>query len=378
MLGAISAALFVANHAWARISIRVDLLITIPAVSIAALVVGMSAARRPPAAARAIGAILALGGALSFVWFAYAIHGSEVEGARVMSLFDEGNRLYWNETIRCEGNLETRFGPLKRHDDPCLGNLVVQSRSADAYPFTRVVVNDRGEAELLFSPQNGLERPVALSRGVFAKMKRAGSGEWSGEGDSGFGPTQILLTPQGSQRCEARIAHWGKTSILSTARIELPKCEPESKPAVTYVGAWGAIATEPSGARRLLQIWLWAENSEQGRGVLINSFATSGARNDFVFLKHFHATRTDGDTWKLVLEAPEVSTPTTLTMAIDGDSARVSGSQFFVGASGEATLEKGEVISDPRIELVPVRDAALFERYVDSALFNLNLTWTAP
>src|SRR5258708_5304936 len=138
-----------------------------------------------------------------------AIHRSEVEGARTMALFDEGNRLYWNETIRCKDNFEKRFGPLERRDDPCLGNLVALSRSPNAYPFTRIVINDRGEAQLLFSPLTAMERPVALTRGIFAKMVRAGNGEWSGEGDSGFGPTQISLAPQASNRCEARIEHRG-------------------------------------------------------------------------------------------------------------------------------------------------------------------------
>jgi hypothetical protein len=36
------------------------------------------------------------------------------------------------------------------------------------------------------------------------------------------------------------------------------------------------------------------------------------------------------------------------------------------------------VVTDARIEMVPVRDTALFERYLDSSLFNLDLSWTAP
>ncbi len=65
-------------------------------------------------------------------------------------------------------------------------------------------------------------------------------------------------------------------------------------------------------------------------------------------------------------------------MTIDGESAQVSGPPASVGPSGEATLQKQEILTDPRIELVPVRDSALFERYLDTALFNLNLSWTAP
>src|ERR1700726_2347759 len=138
-LGGFSLVCLAANHAWARYSIRVDLLLTIPAVSFGALVAGPLATKRPPLPARVLGAMLALGGAISFGWFSYAMHLSSVEGARTMALFDQGNRLYWAETVRCEDNFEKRFGPLKRLDDPCLGNLVVQSRSPNAYPFTRIV-----------------------------------------------------------------------------------------------------------------------------------------------------------------------------------------------------------------------------------------------
>src|ERR1700737_4947634 len=145
---------FAVDHAWARYSIRVDLLLTIPAVSFGAFVAGAMAAVRPSAPARAVGALLALGGAASLAWYSYAVHRSAVEGARTMALFDEGPRLFWNETIRCQDNFDRRFGPFKRRDDSCLGDLVVLSRSPNAYPFTRVVINDRGEAQLLFSPQS--------------------------------------------------------------------------------------------------------------------------------------------------------------------------------------------------------------------------------
>lgn len=377
-LGGFSLLCFAADHAWARYSIRVDLLLTIPAVSLGALIVGTLAAFRPFLPARAVGALLATGGAVSLAWYSYAIHRSAVEGARTIALYDEGNRLFWNETIRCEDNFEKRFGPFKRRDDPCVGNLVVQSRSPNAYPFTRVVINDRGEAQLLFSPQNGAERPVALRSEVFARMERASSGEWSGEGDSGFGSTRVLLLPRAPRQCEARITHRGATSILTMERKELPPCQTPANPPVTYVGPWGEIAIDPSGTRRLLQIWLWAEDSGHGRGVLLNDVASSGMHREFIFLKHFRATRSDGDRWILVLEEPEAAEATSLTMTIDGQNARVLGPANFVGPKGEAILDKKEIVTDPRIELVPLHDQSLFERYLDSALFNLDLSWTAP
>ncbi len=231
--------------------------------------------------------------------------------------------------------------------------------------------------QLLFSPAEGTQRPVTLSRGAFALMKRARGGEWSGTGDSGFGTTQISLAPRPPNRCEANIAHQGTVSTLTMRRTELPNCRPPSNPPVTFLGAWGEISTDPSGTRRLLQIWLWAENSEKGKGVLLSDIASSGLRRDLIFLKHFRATRVD-DKWKLLLEQPDVSTLTALSMRIDGNRARVSGPQRIVGPTGEVVLEKKEVVTDTRIELVPVRDTTLFERYLDTALFNLDLSWTAP
>ncbi len=50
---ALAALCFAANHAWSRYSIRVDLLLTIPSVSLAALVVGVLAMGRPPASSGA-------------------------------------------------------------------------------------------------------------------------------------------------------------------------------------------------------------------------------------------------------------------------------------------------------------------------------------
>jgi hypothetical protein len=263
---ALAALCFAANHAWSRYSIRVDLLLTIPSDSLAALVVGVLAMGRPPALVQALGAALALIGTVSLLWFAYAMHRSALEDARTMALFNEGERLFWSETIRCQENFEKRFGPMDGHDDPCMGNLVVKSRSPHAYPFTRVVLNDRGEAQLLFSPENRMERTVSVSRGTFALMKRASSGEWLGKGNSGFGPTQISLAPRDLHECEAKIEHQGTTSVLSMQRTELPNCQPPANPSVTSMGAWGDISTDPSGTRRLLQIWLWSENSGKGRG----------------------------------------------------------------------------------------------------------------
>jgi hypothetical protein len=240
------------------------------------------------------------------------------------------------------------------------------------------VINDRGEAQLLFSPQSKTERPVALRSGVFVQMVRAGSGEWSGEGDSGFGSTHVLLLPRAPRQCEARITRFGTTSMFLMERKDLPDCQIPTNPPVIYVGPWGEIATGPSGIRRLLQIWLWSEGSGKGRGVLVNDAQSSGVHREFLFLKHFRATRSNGDRWTLLLDEPDISDTISLTMTISGQNARVLGPANSVGPSGETILKKREFITDARIELVPVRDQALFRRYVDSALFNLDLSWTAP
>src|ERR1700719_503725 len=73
-LGVFGLTCFATNYAWARNSIRIDLLLTIPVVSFGALVAGAFALMRPPMPARALGAILAIGGAVSLTWFSYTYH----------------------------------------------------------------------------------------------------------------------------------------------------------------------------------------------------------------------------------------------------------------------------------------------------------------
>src|SRR5690242_3623262 len=81
-IAAFAALCFAADHAWSRYSIRIDLLFTIPSVSLAALMVGVFAMDRPPALIQALGGSLALLGAVSLLWFAYAMHRSALENAR--------------------------------------------------------------------------------------------------------------------------------------------------------------------------------------------------------------------------------------------------------------------------------------------------------
>jgi hypothetical protein len=381
-IGTFAALCFASDRAAARSSIRVDLLLTIPLMSLAAAAAGALSIRRPPTAARVIGVPLVVGGTICFAWFAWTMAGSIAEARRVRATFDEGNRLYWSETIRCEANFEKRFGPMRRRDQRCYGNLVVASRSPDAYPYTRVVVNDDANAYLLFSPHEGMEATAGLRDGGFIQLEHASDGSLSGGGDLGVGSTQILLRPAASGRCEATIARGGSISILNLEQKVIPLCDNPANPPVHYVGSWGVIAPAPGSATkydRLIQIWLW-DASGQARGVLLNDLARRGTRRDFNFARQFRGTQTSPDRWNLRLQNPNAADGggESLTLTLSGGTATLAGPESIAGSSREAVLNRGAVLTDPRIELVPVRDRALFDRYSEKALFNLNVPWIAP
>jgi len=380
-LAVFAALCFAANHAWSRYSIRVDLLLTIPLVSLAAQFVGAMSIRRSPVAVRIFGLILIVVGAISFGWFAWSFERSSADSRRVMAIFDEGNRLYWNETIRCEANFEKRFGRLQRSAQPCSGDLVVISRSPGAYPYTRIVVNDTAKAYLLFSPRMGMETTIGLREQPLAQLDRTPDGGLSGKGDVGFGRIQIRLQPAASERCEATVTRGGTISVLGLERKELPLCENPPNPPIHYVGAWGAIrpaSGSPTTDRRLIQIWLW-DASGQARGVLLHDLAPSGMRRDFVFARQFRGAQSAPNRWKVrLLDDSEGREGASLNIVLSNGTAQISGPQEIFGPGREAILDPGAVVTDPRIELVPVRDHALFERYVDNALFEINIPWTAP
>ena len=67
-----------------------------------------------------------------------------------------------------------------------------------------------------------------------------------------------------------------------------------------------------------------------------------------------------------------------LSIALSNGAVRISVPEEIVGPGSEAMLDPGAVVTDPRIELVPVRDRVLFESYLDNALFEINVPWTAP
>jgi hypothetical protein len=380
-IAAFAAICFAVNHAWSRYSIRVDLLLTIPLVSLAALIVGAMSIRRSPMAARIVGLILVVEGAISFGWFAWSFERSLADSRRVMAIFDEGSHLYWNETVRCEANFEKRFGRLQSSAQPCYGDMVVTSRSPGAYPYTRVVVNDDAKAYLLFSPHTGMETTIGLREGPLAQLDRTSEGGLSGEGDVGFGRTQIRLRPAALESCEATITRGGVISILGLERKKLPLCEDPPNPPIRYVGAWGAIrpgSGSPTTERRLIQIWLW-DAARQARGVLLHDLAPSGMRRDFVFARQFRGAQSAPNRWNVrLVDDSDGREGASLNIVLSNGTARISGPQEIFGPGREAILDPGAVVTDPRIELVPVRDHALFERYVDNALFEINIPWTAP
>src|SRR5579872_1862730 len=215
VLSAISALLVLNERASiaAHANIRVDLLVTIPVVSLAALVIGLMGLmvlRRPPLAARILGAGLAVVGSAVFAAFSVQMVQSGSEIARLTQISNDGGRLYGEETIRCRQNLARRFGPLDRAGEPCRGNLVVASRSAGSYPFTRAILNDAGEFYLMFSPHVTAEQTWGIDsldtdRPAARLTKIAGSLLLSGDGEKDGRHIHVDLRSVAAGACEANL-----------------------------------------------------------------------------------------------------------------------------------------------------------------------------
>jgi hypothetical protein len=77
---------FVLNQFWSRYAIRVDLLLTIPFASLAALIAGALSIHRSPVAVRIVGLLLVVSGSVSFSWFAWSFTNSLVDSHRLMAL----------------------------------------------------------------------------------------------------------------------------------------------------------------------------------------------------------------------------------------------------------------------------------------------------
>jgi len=367
-----------ASHA----NIRVDLLVTIPAVSVAALTIGLLTVRRPPAAARVFAAALAFVGGVSSASFAWFTVRTGIEGANITRTFDEGYRLYWEETIRCQGNLARRFGTIDRASEPCRGNLVVASRSAGSYPFTRAILNDAGEFYLLFSPAGGQERIWGLdsidSDRPAAQLATASNGVLSGDGFKNGQSVHVELRSTGPGRCEAKVVRGGRTEELDLTQAGVPPCAVPPNPPVRLVGAWGAAEAQANSpqTKRLAQIWLW-DMDGSARGLFAGTLATIGTNVPFLFARRLEGKRRAENEWDLrVVERDGVENSQAFTFTLAGGHARVAGSSLLFGPTGEMLLDPQEIVSHPRIALAPVSDRDRFARYFDSVFFNLNLPWT--
>ena len=360
----------------AHASIRLDLLVTIPAVSVAAVVIGIFALRRPPVAARLIaGGLVGLGG-ISFTWFSWGMVRSNSEGLRLTAIFNQARRLYFEETVRCQGNLVKRFGPLNRHDNPCYGHGVVGSRSAGGYPFTRAIVNDEGQMYLLFASDAGIEDNWSLSDGPTVRLEQGPGGVLTGESNASGQRVRVELRAIAGGACQARVEHGSKTTVLTLAKTELAPCATPVVPPVRLVGAWGSatpVANSPQ-FRRLIQIWLW-DTDGTARGLFLGDLAPSGMRRDFTFAKQMRGSRRGENEWELRAAEEGGETAQSLIVALVNGRARVTGSTRLLGSS-EVVLDPQEVVSHPKIALVPLCDGDRFALYFDNVLFNLSVPWT--
>lgn len=342
VLAAQAAAFFAFEIFSVRTSIRVDLLVTVPLITLAAAAVGVLAMLAPPLAARAVGAILTVVGAGTLGWsvwsFAVWTARSNLEGlAR-----DEGRKLYWQETIRCQANFEKRFGPLRRRDSSCVGNLVVSSRSDSAYPYSRVVVRDDAQFTLLLSELNVAEDTIRPA----APLQPRADGSLYAEHPA------VELRPASNGACEARISndYLKRVDLYTLRRVELGSCPAPANSPVHFLGAWGSFVEKPT------QLWLW---ETQGRGYALILTPPSNS------VQRFTGTRNAQGAWQL--RALDSDNP-------EGASTRIEAGHLNLsrGAS-EMVLDPGEVVTHPKIALAPVRDAALFERYFDTVFLNLNI-----
>jgi hypothetical protein len=364
----------------ARANIRVDLLLTIPLVSAAAVVIGVFAYQRSRMAARLTAAVLVAIGAPSFIAFAWFSVMSGRDAQRLTATFNQASKLYSQETLRCQGNLVKRFGPLTRHDNSCFGHMVVKSRSNGAYPFTRAIVNDSGEAYLLFSSADGVENNADLGDGPVAKLRIEPGGDLVTETNQDSAAMKITLRQLPAGTCEARVDRFGSLSALTLAKEELPPCDASAAPPVHVVGAWGKVAPPRNSpqTRRLTQIWLW-EIDGKAYGLFLGNLATSGTYVAFQFVKQLHGTRIAEKRWELhPSDEDKYKYDRPFRLTLEDGRAHLSGPSSLLRSDDEIVLDPKEVISHPKIALIPLRDRNLFSAYFDNVLFDLNIPWTAP
>ena len=375
--------LCIANEFFARAAhadIRVDILFTIPLVSAGAIVIGFFAVRSSARSARWIATALAAIGVISFSVFAVFAVVTGRKQERLTATFTRARRLYSEETMLCQENLAKRFGPLSPREDSCYGDLVVTSRRKGAYPYTRIIVNDNGDAYLLFAPDQGIEDNLDLNDGPSARLLAGPEGDLISAPNANSTAIKIDLRQTGTGTCEAHVDRYGSTSTLTLAKTVLPRCNGVPAGPVRMVGAWGEVSTPPYSPqyRRLTQIWLWEVDGE-ARALLLSNLAASGTQIPFQFAQQLGGKREGENRWELH-RADEVQykSERPLLLTVEGLRARLSGPASLLRSDGELVLEPAEVISHPKIALVPLRDRERFLAYFDNVLFNLNVPWTAP
>lgn len=378
---ALASALLVALELSARAhhaSIRVDLLVTIPALCVGALVVGLFTSRSSSGVGRAIAVLMAVVSGATLAWFGWSFERTTRESAEQSRRQEAGNQLYWEETIRCQGAMSARFGKLDRKDNACSGNLRVRSR-VGMYPFTRVVVNDASEVYLLAALQPGAESVFAMDglpmRGLFDPSKRRLTvSHWDGVSKL---EAELLAREDGS--CEARIdrgsyrGSYGR-DILQLEREELRGCPAEQNAPVHFVGAWSKVEPLGPDGLHLVQIWLWRSQGAAW-GLLFNSTGVRGIETRFNFLKRYQGKMTRADEYQLSPYSKR-DEPGELVISVSAKGARMERlSGAGVGEQG-LMLDGGEQVSHPKVRLIPVRDSGRFAAYFDTVLDLVDVPWT--
>jgi hypothetical protein len=362
-----------------RNDIRVDLLLLIPLLSVAAIVVGGFAIRAPGWVVRTMAATLLVAGGGSFGWFSWQMAKGARDAQHLTATFGQARKLYWEETIRCQDNLAKRFGTLSRHD-PCYGHMVVKSRSRGAYPFSRAIVNDSGEVYLMFSPEPGIEDNWNLGDGPSAQLTARPDGVLSGETTASGTRVSVAMRPQSSGHCEAQVETSLAKSTLNLEAVDVAACDVPQNPPVRFGGAWGAVTTPKTSpqTRLLTQVWIWEMNGD-ARGLFLGNLVGTGIRIDYTFIQRLRGTRRAENEWELYLDdKTQIQDKQPFLLKVKDGHARLTRPFPSIRSHEEVLLDPLEVVSHPKIALVPVGDRDRFLAYFDSVFFNLNIPWTAP
>jgi hypothetical protein len=361
-------------HQAPRNAIRIDLFVTLPGIALGALALGIASLSAARTTATAL--IVLAGGSLA--WLAWSMAGSAREAVRLSRIVDEANRLYWQETSRCETNFAARFGSYGSRDHPCRGHFRVASRAAGAYPFTRIVVNNAGHAYLLFSPHSDVEVNFSLDDGPLAEVRLAG-GSLKGPCKDTTRCRDVSLEALPDGGCEARVTGNVRDSVLTLERAALPACD-TAPGAVRSLGVYAQMFSTTSipPLRQLVQLWLW-ETAERVRGLLLVAEGYPGQETQFNFVKPLEGSRSGESKWTLeVIDLQGRRSGARLTVAVGIDQIAISGDAVLFRTEDGNRLPPQQFVNHPKIALIPLRDEASFTQYFDNVLHNLSVPWVVP